>query len=140
MTHEIYCPYCGSQAELVDGSKVYGAGFRNRFKLYLCPGWPRCDSYVGTHPGGKIPLGRMANVELRHWKKEAHFVFDQLWSGGRMPRYKAYFKLSQYLGKSRSLTHIGMFDIEDCKKVVAFCARYKIFPKPDPAIPEWMKV
>jgi len=137
--YEVICPYCGSKAERVDGSKVYGEGFRNRFKLYLCPKWPACDSYVGTHGGGKVPLGRMANAELRYFKKRAHAAFDQLWKYGKMPRYKAYYKLANALGKSRSETHIGMFDIEDCKRVYEWALSHGAKPEREPEIPEWMK-
>lgn len=139
MKYEVICPYCGSQAELVDGSRVYGEGFRDRFKIYLCPNWPNCDSYVGTHGGGKVPLGRMANAELRHWKKQAHAAFDQLWKSGKMGRHKAYGKLSRYLEKPPEETHIGMFDIPDCKKVIQFAVANGIAEEKEPEIPDWMK-
>ena len=29
-------------------------------------------AYVGVHKGTDKPLGRLANAELRYWKKRAH--------------------------------------------------------------------
>jgi hypothetical protein len=34
---------------------------------------------VGCHKGTTKPLGRLADAELREWKKRAHAAFDPVW-------------------------------------------------------------
>lgn len=85
--------------------------------IYLCP---RCGAYVGVHKGSDKPLGRLANSELRNWKKAAHAAFDPLWKYGpyRGRRNEAYRWLSEKMGTPIESTHIGMFDVDQCRKVV----------------------
>lgn len=85
--------------------------------VYLCR---PCDAYVGVHKGSDTPLGRLANAELRYWKKRAHAAFNPLWQYGRFKhrRNAAYAWLSEELQLSREQTHIGMFDVDLCKKVI----------------------
>lgn len=60
----VICDYCGTPADFVDSSVVYhGHSFG---MIYLCP---RCGAYVGVHKGSDKPLGRLANSELRNWKR-----------------------------------------------------------------------
>lgn len=121
------CPYCGNPTEYVDSSVIYG---RSYGMIYLCRD---CKAYVGVHKGTDQALGRLANAELREAKKEAHFYFDQIaktnlinkiWKK-HIPdtsnRNKAYLWLSNQLDIPRELCHIGMFDAEDCKRVVELC-------------------
>ena len=74
---KVYCDYCGRQAEYVDSKVIYGKSYG---MMYLCR---NCMAYVGVHKGTDKPLGRLANAELRYWKKRAHAVFDPLWQRGR---------------------------------------------------------
>ena len=52
----VYCPYCGRQAEYVDSKVIYG---RSYGMAYLCR---NCDAYVGVHRGTDEPLGRLADA------------------------------------------------------------------------------
>lgn len=123
----VTCPYCHKPAQLVDGTAIY----LNRPDLagknfYLCD---PCDAYVGCHPAqtptqngvgdGTVPMGRLANAELRRAKNAAHAAFDPLWKSGRMHRKAAYKWLSKALGLTSQQTHIGMFDVDQCAAVVA---------------------
>lgn len=108
------CPYCGATTEYVDSEVIYG---RSYGMVYLCR---PCDAYVGVHKGTDKALGRLANAELREWKKKAHAAFDPVWKE-RQSRNKAYKWLSKALGINRKHTHIGMFDIEECKRTVEVC-------------------
>ncbi|WP_278247013.1 zinc-finger-containing protein [Agathobaculum desmolans] len=74
---DVICNYCGRKAELVDSKVIYGTSYG---MMYLCR---RCNAYVGCHKGTDRPLGRLADAELRYWKKAAHAVFDPLWRQGR---------------------------------------------------------
>lgn len=120
------CPYCGRKPKYVDSSIVYGKSYG---MIYFCGD---CDAYVGVHYGnsGK-PLGRLANRELRSAKKEAHFYFDHLWKRatkkGRSKsdaRSAAYKWLGENLNIPKEHTHIGMFDVDMCKRVVEICKPY----------------
>jgi hypothetical protein len=90
--------------------------------IYLCRS---CDAYVGVHKGTDIPLGRLANKELRRWKNTAHSHFDRLWKDGDMTRGEAYYWLSRRMKLPEDKTHIGMFDLEQCKKVVSIMLNYE---------------
>ena len=111
----VICPYCGSQAEYVDSKIIYK---RSYGMIYHCR---ECDAYVGVHKGTDNPLGRLANKELRHWKRAAHDAFDPIWQSGRMKRRDAYQWLAEQMGLSPEETHIGMFDVRECKKVIELC-------------------
>ena len=110
---KIYCDYCGQIADYVDSAIVYGG--RSYGMIYYCR---PCDAYVGVHKGSDTPLGRLANANLRFWKKNAHAAFDPIWKRRRMTRSQAYSWLSAKMGLPPELTHIGMFDVDQCKQVV----------------------
>lgn len=119
------CPYCGEYAEYVDSEIIYGKSYG---MVYLCK---PCDAYVGVHEGTCHPLGRLANAELRKYKIQAHAYFDPLYkrkmekgySKGKA-RSKAYQWLSREMGIPAHETHIGMFDVGQCKKVIEVCSKY----------------
>lgn len=117
----VLCPYCGAVAEFVGGDAVYPHRadlFDRRF--YLCRA---CNAYVGTHKGTTKPLGRLANLELRDAKVAAHAAFDPLWKGQpTKARSQAYRWLAVLLGIPASQCHIGMFNVEQCRRVVALCS------------------
>ena len=113
------CPYCGDPAELVGGDRVYPhrpdlAGKR----FYLCA---PCDAYVGCHPGTTEPLGRLADKALRRAKVAAHNAFDPLWQVGPMTRSEAYRWLAEALGVAPADCHIGLFDLQQCQRVIQVC-------------------
>ena len=77
----IRCPYCGGHCHppgrfLRLWEKSYGG------KVYVCSNYPRCDAYVGVHPGTRIPKGTLADQELRKKRMLAHQIFDQIWLRG----------------------------------------------------------
>lgn len=111
---EVYCDYCGRRAEFVDSKVVYGKSYG---MIYVCRS---CMAYVGVHKGTNKPLGRLANAELRHWKKAAHIAFDPLWKYGRFRGHRnvAYGWLAQKMEIPVEKTHIGMFDVADCRRAI----------------------
>jgi len=115
----ITCPYCGQRAKYVDSKIVYGKSYG---MIYLCSD---CDAYVGVHKGTDKPLGRLADKELRYWKMAAHEAFDPIWKTKRMKRNQAYKWLAERMGLSPKETHIGMFDVSQCKKVIKICENSK---------------
>ena len=112
------CRYCGSPVVYTSNAEIYGKEYGTG-KCYLCR---NCREFVGVHPGTDTPLGTLANAELREWRKEAHFWFDRIWKKPTRitTRYNAYGYLARKMGLPREETHIGMFEIEQCKKVIEF--------------------
>ena len=51
----------------------------------------------------------------------AHDAFDPIWKSRKMSRKKAYSWLAEKLKLPEEKTHIGMFDIGMCKKVIEIC-------------------
>lgn len=123
------CPYCNSEVKFSqDSTFIYG---RNYGAVYHCINYPSCDAYVGTHRNSKRSLGRLADAELRKYKGIAHMYFDELWKmkkarGFKNARDLGYEWLSEQMKKSKKDTHIGMFNIDECKKVIELCKPYYI--------------
>ncbi len=119
----VHCDYCGEEAMLKDDTFVYrGRSYGGKVWVCQCqPGW----SWVGCHKHGEgnKPLGRLANKELRQWKIKAHEYFDPIWkeNNKRYARKKAYQWLSRKMDIPFSECHIGMFDVDQCKKAVELC-------------------
>lgn len=116
---EVKCPYCGSDAHLVGGKKIYPHRPDLYEKVfYECE---PCGAFVGCHFGTTNPLGRLANAELRKKKMAAHALFDPIWRTGQMSRSEAYKMLAEKLGIEQKDCHIGMFDVDMCNKVIQVC-------------------
>lgn len=110
------CPYCGADAVLSDSRVIYGTSYG---LAWICGDYPRCDSFVGCHAGTSRPKGTLANPELRAARKVAHAAFDPRWQrrGGR-GRSAAYRWLARQLGLSEDECHVGLMDLEMCRRVV----------------------
>lgn len=119
---KIDCDYCKNPAILVTGEVIYPhrSDLKNK-KFWRCI---PCKAYVGCHPISKhhktdeVPLGRLANAELRKAKSLAHAAFDPKWRNGGFTRREAYGILADRLGIKKKDCHIGMFDVETCQRVV----------------------
>lgn len=122
----VTCPYCDGGAELVTGAEIYPHMPQlSAKKFYRCASG--CDAYVGCHTPTKftdfkddVPLGRLADPELRKAKSQAHIIFDKLWRDKHMSRSAAYARLAAYLKIDKDKCHIGMFDVQNCRKAVNF--------------------
>ena len=120
------CPYCGEHSEYISSTVIYAKDYG---MVYACL---PCEAWVGTHKGRPTEAyGRLADKELRIWKGRAHASFDKLWRRKMqrgVSKYKARTKAYKWLGKEMGLhpdhTHIGMFNIEQCKQVVEICKPY----------------
>lgn len=96
----LICPYCKNPADFRYDSKMVYHG-KDYGPIYICFS---CDAYIGCKKGTYIPLGRLANSELRMWRKKFRDVFDPKWTSPRRSllneygndiRSKAYFRLSR---------------------------------------------
>lgn len=110
------CRYCGSPVVYTSNAEIYGREYGTG-RCYLCR---NCGAFVGVHPGTDIPLGTLANEELREYRKEAHFWFDRIWKSPTRitTRHKAYGWLALKMELPPEKTHIGMFEKEQCIRVV----------------------
>jgi len=107
------CPYCNSPVIFTSNAEIYGRQYGNGM-CYKCT---VCDTYVGVHTGTKIPLGRLADKELRDLKKECHSLFDPIWRENKnITRSEAYKKLAELLKIPVNECHFGWFDKETLYK------------------------
>ena len=84
--------------------------------MYICID---CNAYVGCYRDTNKALGRVADSELRNLKHRAHLHFDKIWQENiAVGRRDAYRWLAQQLDIPVELTHIGMFDVDMCEKVI----------------------
>ena len=113
------CHLCAGAVELVPNSEVYnGKDYGEWPWTYLCRG---CGSYVGLHPFTGIPLGTLANKQMRAARQAAKAALNPLWQhGGPMTRTEAYAWLSQQLGIADiEDCHIGYMDVDQCRQIMA---------------------
>lgn len=61
-----------------------------------------------------------ANYDTRQARQLAHEWFDKWWRAARIKRQTAYEMLAKHLDKPIGQTHIGLFDILTCNKVIGF--------------------
>ena len=112
-----WCPFCRSSVSLIDSAKVFGCSYGF---IYLCDAYPKCDARVGCHPRTIIPMGTLADKELRRWRSLAHRKFDPLWQSGVFPSRQAAYKwLSKAMELPLSRTHVAMFDKRQCQRAIA---------------------
>lgn len=115
------CPYCGAKTKAARSSEVYGG--RDYGKIIMCSNWPDCDAYVGCHARTGEPKGILADGKLRKARIKVHALFDPRWKGvpdKRKARGKLYRWLAKNLEIKKDDCHIGMFNLETCKKAIEF--------------------
>lgn len=116
----VYCPHCGALAVVRPAAEIYHDANRTD-ELYVCKNYPACNSYVGMHPGTRIPLGMMANGNLRSLRIKAHRKFDQIWQNGIMTRDDAYLWMADSFGMTLRDAHIAKFGEYRCKELIEKC-------------------
>lgn len=114
------CRYCQGEISLVRHSEIYnGKEFGDWPFAYLCRG---CGAYVGVHPFTDVPLGILANKELREVKKAEKRHFEDLRLMGVLgSRKEAYAWLADQLGINVNECHWGWFDVDMCKQAGTIC-------------------
>lgn len=106
------CDKCGGEVIVSHHKEVYGRVYSDWPWMYRCPA---CDSSVGMHPFTSIPLGTLANRELRDLRKSCKYPFERIWQSGEMTRSEAYEALAKHLGISVESCHFGWFDQHQCR-------------------------
>lgn len=121
----IKCPYCGSRALLRPASVVYGTKAVDPAALYyVCAHFPICDAYVAARKKTCLPMGTLANSELRRKRIQAHAAFGRLWEDGLMSKKQAYLWLQAKLGLPEQEAHIGRFSTFRCEQVIQLCGSF----------------
>ena len=118
------CHYCHGTVRLVHNKEIYGRTFGDWPWAYKCGD---CDAHVGIHQFTNIPLGTLANPQLRAARKMTKEVFNPLWQGRRraMSRTQAYAWLAEQLCIPVGDCHIGWFDVTTCQRAMrAIHARF----------------
>lgn len=118
----IKCPYCGSPAQLRPASAIGKTGAGDSMKrFYVCARYPFCDSYVQAHRKSGLPMGSLANKELRRKRYEAHLALARLWQRGYMSKADAYCWLQTQMGILEADAHIGKFTEYRCDETIRLC-------------------
>ncbi len=120
----VQCDNCASRrVRLTHNSVLYGRNYGAWPLIWFCDD---CNAATGCHAETDIPLGVMATKETRQARKLAHEEFDPIWREKRiLSRYKAYEWLAGRLGIPVADCHIGLFNIEQCHKVIDICKNVK---------------
>lgn len=119
---KVRCPYCGSLASKRPASDIYGKDApKNKF-LYVCDCYPKCNSYVAATEKG-LPMGTLANEELRRKRIAAHRALDRIWKKGIMSKAQVYIWLQSRLNMTEKQMHIGNFGEYYCNRVIYECNR-----------------
>ena len=113
----MYCPYCGSPVVFRSADGIYHDNSKGTM-LYVCSHYPECDAYVRAHAGTNIPVGSLANHELRTLRRTAHQYFDRLYQSGYMSKQDAYQWLADLICAPLSEAHIGYLREYYCKQVI----------------------
>jgi len=122
------CPFCNCVSVLADAKVIYGDE-SDYGMVYVCPNYPKCDSYVGCKKGTATPLGSLANSALHALRIQAHSMFDNLtWKTGLMTRDEAYKRLQEVLQVKKENCHIGMFTMQQCNRIINLCNSGRIIP------------
>ena len=111
------CPYCGSTVTYKSADEIYKNNSKGMM-LYVCSRYPACDAYVRTHLGTRVPVGTMANGQLRRLRFEAHLEFNKLYESGMMSKDEAYRWLALITYSPQTYAHIGNMGEYYCKVVI----------------------
>ena len=126
--HEIRCNYCGSPAILKPASEIFHDPKQKGY-VYVCSHYPACDAYVSAHDHTHLPMGTLANGDLRHKRILAHRALQHLCKSRHMEKREVYIWLQSKLGLNSKQTHIGQFSDWMCDEVIRLCQQASVpFP------------
>ncbi|HWH86187.1 MAG TPA: zinc-finger-containing protein [Pseudomonas sp.] len=106
------CRYCAGAVHLVCNSAIYhGRSYGDWPFAYLCSD---CGSYVGLHPDTDVPLGTLANAQLRAARNKSKAAFHAHMKRMGLSRTGAYQWLAAQMGIFVEQCHFGWFELEAC--------------------------
>jgi hypothetical protein len=125
------CDYCAAKAVLVRLGED-GYPYRDdRGPLWICAA---CEAWIGifSRSTRHVPLGRLANAELRNWKTKLHEALEPL-VAVKVRRdsctvFEARAKVYRWLASEMQLDekrcHINLFDAEQCEGAIRIIERF----------------
>lgn len=115
----VACNLCSGPVEVITHIELYGQLYGEWPFAYRCQD---CGAYVGMHPFTNIPLGTLADAEIREARKKCKPAFDKLWKHRHdFDRLSAYEWLAHEMGMPTEQCHFGWFTAEQCYKAKAIC-------------------
>lgn len=115
------CRYCGHTVVIKTHEEMYGRDFSDWPWAYGCS---KCEATVGMHPFTNIPLGTLANKDLKDARKKCKESFERIWQMDYMDRNKTYQWLAEKMQIPREECHFGWFTEDQCQKAKEFCDTY----------------
>lgn len=112
----VVCNYCGCEAELVTGRKVWP--LRKDLVDLLVWSCEPCKAYATCKKGSNEPRGTLAKDSLRRLRVKCHKMMDLIWQDGYMTRTATYEWLQLELRLTKEKCHIAMFDNDICNRVL----------------------
>lgn len=103
------CPECGD--DMVLRNSQYGP-------FYGCINYPMCKATHSAHKDNGKPLGTPTDKETRMWRQKAHASFDRFWKKWGYKRCESYVLMQSMMQLPPDEAHIGLFDMEQCKKLI----------------------
>ena len=125
------CDYCGAQARLVRAGEEDYPYRDDHGALWLCAA---CEAWIGVFARStrNVPLGRLANAELREWKTKLHAALEPM-AAAKVRRdgctiFEARAKGFQWLAGELWIQDqkcsIHTLDVAQCKAAVEIIARF----------------
>ena len=116
-----FCRYCRSTVSIRSNAAVYGGREYGAWPyVYLCDS-SDCGAYVGIHPHTDIPLGTLADRELRESRKINKGAFLRLSKARGWSRKQSYRWLASELDIPMDDCHWGWFSIDQAEEAGQVC-------------------
>lgn len=118
------CPYCQAPVVIKGHAEIYnGRAYGEWPWVYGCSA---CDARVGMHPFTNLPLGTLANEQLRKAREQHKKPFEAIWREKHLSRKDAYRWLAEQLGITTAECHFGLFDQERCALAGTVCQSHLV--------------
>ncbi|CAE6862471.1 hypothetical protein R69746_07890 [Paraburkholderia aspalathi] len=125
------CDYCGTKAALVRADDDTYPYREDHGPLWLCAS---CEAWIGVFARSKhhVPLGRLANSELRNWKARLHDALEPL-AAAKVRRdgcnlFEARARGMRWLADEMGLDdkhgNIHQLDVEQCKIAIGIIEQF----------------
>jgi zinc-finger-containing domain len=125
------CDYCGAKAALVRSGDAAYPYREDHGVLWLCAS---CEAWIGVFARSKrhVPLGRLANADLRDWKVRLHAALEPL-AAAKVRRdgcnlFEARGRGMKWLAGEMALDenrgNIHQLDVEQCKTAIGIIEQF----------------
>jgi hypothetical protein len=109
------CPYCGGRVKLVNNREIYSKSVGDWPFAFACQ---NCDAYCSVHADTDLPMGTLANAELRKLRSTGKQLFTELVVKLKAHRATVYATLAVAMNIPKSSCHWGWFTVEQCHQAI----------------------